>query len=88
MLDVSRMEMHMGNAHILLLMGTSMLGNGITGDDTVKEKKLIGKVFLKDISMWGNIRMGKGVVKGFILGQMDKSMKGNGKVENFMVKEC
>ena len=57
MLDDSRMEMHMGNALILLIMVASMLGNGITGDDTVKEKKLIGKVFLKDISMSGNISM-------------------------------
>ena len=31
--------------------------------------------------------MGKGVVKGFILGQMERSMKGNGKIINFMVKE-
>ena len=72
--------MLMGIALILLLMGTSMLGNGITGDDTVKEKKLIGKVFLKDISMLGNISMGKGVVKEHTLILTEISMKENGRM--------
>jgi len=49
--------------------------------------KLMGGAILKDAIMSENIRMDTGMGRGYLLGQMDKSMKGIGKMDFFMVKE-
>ena len=41
---------------------------------------------LKDVIMKENIRMDTEMVRGYLLGQMDKNMKENGKLDCFMVK--
>ena len=44
-------------------------------------------VNLKDAIMYENISMDTEMVRGYLLGQMDKNMKENGKLDYFMVKE-